>query len=64
MKLKNKLELSKEKSLILATGTTFLLSYLRDQYIFKNDPALSSEHMKATAFGTSLGLMFSVTFDF
>lgn len=60
----NKLELSKEKSLLLATGTTFLLTYLRDTYIIKPDPQLRSEHLKATALGVSLGTVFSITFDF
>ncbi len=61
---KNKLELSTEKSLLLSAGTSFLLSALRDKYIFKTDPSLSSEHLKATALGVSAATVFSITIDF
>lgn len=61
---KNKLELSTEKSLILSAGTAFLLSALRDKYLFKTDQALYSDHLKATAMGVSIGTVFSITLDF
>lgn len=61
---KNTLELSKEKSLLLSAGTAFLLSALRDRYIFRSDPSLASDHLKATALGVSAATVFSITIDF
>jgi hypothetical protein len=61
---KNKLELSKESSLLLSLGTTFAFSILRDKFLFKTDSELFPDHMKATAFGAAIGTIFCVTFEF